>query len=50
MKAKTVKIGSIEFNVKACKAMTKTKFTKAHKSLCEKFNVDVEQAWEIINK
>ncbi|MBV1929794.1 MAG: hypothetical protein KUG81_09835 [Gammaproteobacteria bacterium] len=43
---KTFKIGKLEFNVDACKGMSKTEFVKVHARNCNKYNVDIDFAFE----
>ena len=46
---KTIKIGKLQFNIDACKKMTKKEFLKLHAPLCEKYNVDSEYAYEKVS-
>jgi len=43
---KTFKIGKLEFNIDACKKMSKKEFVKIHSRNCNIYNVDIDYAYE----
>jgi len=47
-KADMVKVGIIQFNKTELKGFSEAKFKKVYKSTCEKYNVDINQAYEAV--
>ena len=43
---KTLKIGKLEFNITACKKLSKKEFYKVHERNCNKYNVDIDYAYD----